>query len=187
MPRRKNKGPDDRLTKAGFVRSLPADMPPKEVAEKAKEAGLPLSSKNVSTIRAKDRARTKSPAKKVPQKRGPKKKGPRTGITKTAYVMGLPLTLSAREVVAEAKSKGIVLTEKHVSVIRSVAKKKNLLLSSKKKGGAGLERGSVRVSKSAGRLSPEDLLRAAVLAVGLPRATALVAEENRKLHLLLAG
>jgi hypothetical protein len=182
MSQTKKRAAGDSPSKAGFVRSMPADMPPKEVSEKAKEAGIILSPKNISTIRAKDRARGKG----APKASSPKKGTPKKGRTKTAFVLEFPFDLHARDVVAKAKSQGIVLTEKHVAAIRSIAKKKTRLGGKKKVSIASIK-SAVVLPKGASRLSPDDLLRAAVLAVGLPRATELVAEENRKLRLLLEG
>jgi hypothetical protein len=42
--------------------------------------------------------------------------------TKTAFVMGLPRDMSAREVVAKGKAQGIKLSEAHVYKIRSTSK-----------------------------------------------------------------
>jgi hypothetical protein len=42
--------------------------------------------------------------------------------TKTAFVMGLPREMSAREVVAKGKAQGIKLSEAHVYKIRSTSK-----------------------------------------------------------------
>jgi len=44
--------------------------------------------------------------------------------SKTRFVMGLPLDMSAREVVALGKAKGLVLSDAHVYKIRSVNKSK---------------------------------------------------------------
>ncbi|MFI5306316.1 MAG: hypothetical protein ACHQ53_03125 [Polyangiales bacterium] len=53
-----------------------------------------------------------------------KKKAGRTGPNKTAFVLGLPRTTPASEVVAKAKAQGIELTDRYVYVIRSKAKGK---------------------------------------------------------------
>ena len=42
-------------------------------------------------------------------------------------------------------------------------------------------------SRKSGPLSPDDLLRVAVLVVGLPRATSFIEEESRKIRSLLGG
>ena len=43
-------------------------------------------------------------------------------ITKTAFVLGLPQTLAAKDVVEKAKAAGMTLTDKHVYAIRSKSK-----------------------------------------------------------------
>jgi hypothetical protein len=53
-----------------------------------------------------------------------KKKSGKSYGNKTAFVLGLPRDLSAKEVVAKGKAQGIVLSEAHVYKIRSTAKSK---------------------------------------------------------------
>lgn len=53
-----------------------------------------------------------------------KKKSGKSYGNKTAFVLGLPRDLSAKDVVAKGKAQGIVLSEAHVYKIRSTAKSK---------------------------------------------------------------
>jgi hypothetical protein len=57
-------------------------------------------------------------------KTSPKKKSEKKTPSKTAFVLGLPKTTPASEVVAKAKALGIELTDRYVYVIRSKAKSK---------------------------------------------------------------
>jgi hypothetical protein len=51
------------------------------------------------------------------------KKPSRKTPSKSAFVRGLPATLPAKEVVAKAKAAGLVLSDRYVHVIRSIAKR----------------------------------------------------------------
>lgn len=62
-------------------------------------------------------------AKKKTAKRGTVKAAPALG-SKSGFVRDLPTTLSAKEVVAQAKGKGIVLSEAYVYKIRSGSKRR---------------------------------------------------------------
>jgi hypothetical protein len=55
---------------------------------------------------------------------------------KTKFVLGLPRDMSAKQVVAEGKKQGIVLSEAHVYKIRSTAKTKGVSAPSGKRGRA---------------------------------------------------
>ena len=63
--------------------------------------------------------------------------------TKTAFVMGLPRDMSAREVVAKGKAQGIKLSEAHVYKIRSTSK-----------GGAAKKAAKAPAKKAAKKAAP---------------------------------
>ena len=73
MPRKriaaKRRGAGPKTNKSAFVRSLPADMPAKDVVEKAKAQGMKLSVEYVYSIRAAAKTTAKKSAKAGAAKR----------------------------------------------------------------------------------------------------------------------
>lgn len=164
------------VSKSAFVRGLPASMPAKEVVAKAKAAGLTLSDRYVHVIRsiAKRAARNGHTALKTPRRGG------RPISSKRTFVLSLPASLSAAEVIKRAKAEGMQLTTNYVYKIRS-------------RGAAADEAVSLPAAKgmrSPGRRVLSDIARSArlngkgnnhdehfvalVLDVGLARAAALL-------------
>jgi hypothetical protein len=79
-------------SKAEFVRGLPEDMPAKNVVEKAKEAGLKLSTAYVYVIRSQARTGGKksSPSSDgAPRVAGPRGSGMEAKLIATASEIGL--------------------------------------------------------------------------------------------------
>jgi hypothetical protein len=87
-------------------------------------------------------------------------------LTKTAFVLGLDPTLSAAEVAQRAKEQGLTLTAAHVSVIRSVAKRKGVgsrkraatadpPLAAPKRGSASAKSAEARLYEAAAQLGLE--------------------------------
>ena len=113
--------------------------------------------------------------KKTANAAGPKKQ------TKTAYVLSLPRTLSAKEVVAKGKAAGISLSDAHVYAIRSDAKKRKA-----KAGGKGTPKKTSHATHknhhAVGDHSAEDLLKAAAAALGLPHALSILHAEYDKVR-----
>jgi len=114
-------------------------------------------------------------------------------ITKASFVRGIPSSVPAKEVVAKAKAAGMTLSEKHVYVIRSDAKKR-----SKKRGGALKSTSASSApstasaapkssSSSSGGGSNETNFRKLVLAIGIPKAKSLVSDVERRLNELISG
>jgi hypothetical protein len=110
--------------------------------------------------------------------------------TKASFVRAIPSSVPAKEVVAKAKAAGMTLSEKHVYVIRSDAKKR----SAKKKAGgaskghaASASPATKAVAHSAGGGSNETNFRKLVLALGIPKAKALVTDVERRLTQLISG
>lgn len=102
-------------SKSAFVRGLPASMPAKEVVAKAKAVGLTLSDRYVHVIR--------SIAKRAAKNGHPVAQGPRRGgrpiSSKRTFVLGLPSSLPAAEVIKRARAEGMKLTTNYVYKIRS--------------------------------------------------------------------
>lgn len=100
--------------------------------------------------------------------------------SKAAFVRALPDSLPAKEVVAKAKAAGMTLSEKHVYVIRSGARKK-------KAGGKISAKGIATSPRASNVGSDETSFRKLVLALGIPRAKAIVADVERRLEELIHG
>jgi len=116
MAAKKAKKPSAKTpSKSAFVRGLPASMPAKEVVAKAKAAGLTLSDRYVHVIRsiAKRAARVGHAVEKAPRRGG------RPISSKRTFVLSLPASLPAAEVIKRAKAEGMKLTTNYVYKIRS--------------------------------------------------------------------
>jgi hypothetical protein len=102
-------------SKSAFVRGLPASLPAKEVVAKAKVAGLTLSDRYVHVIR--------SIAKRAAKQGGGEGKATRRGgrpiSSKRTFVLSLPASLPAADVIKRAKGQGMKLTTNYVYKIRS--------------------------------------------------------------------
>jgi hypothetical protein len=162
-------------SKSAFVRGLPASMPAKEVVAKAKAAGLTLSDRYVHVIRsiAKRAARNGHTALKTPRRGG------RPISSKRTFVLSLPASLPAAEVIKRARAEGMQLTTNYVYKIRSrgaAASETALTIPSLKKGGRnGRGRVLSDIARSANGSSQHDEhFVALVLDVGLARAAALL-------------
>lgn len=108
--------------------------------------------------------------------------------TKASFVRAIPSSVPAKEVVAKAKAAGMTLSEKHVYVIRSDAKKRS---AKKKAGGASkghapAAQATKSVSHSGGGAN-ETNFRKLVLALGIPKAKSLVTDVERRLNQLISG
>ena len=104
--------------KSAFVRSLAFDTPSAQVIAKARAKGMTLTRNDVHAIRA--IARRKE-ARGRPGARVLKRAG---GVNKSAFVRGLPASLSAVEVITRARAKGIKLSAAQVYTIRANARRK---------------------------------------------------------------
>jgi len=164
-------------SKSAFVRGLPASMPAKEVVAKAKAAGLTLSDRYVHVIRsiAKRAARNGHTALKAPRRGG------RPISSKRTFVLSLPASLSAAEVIKRARAEGMQLTTNYVYKIRSRGAAANEstinvnALSAVKGGRAGRGRVLSDIARSAnGSTQHDEHFVALVLDVGLARAAALL-------------
>jgi len=106
--------------------------------------------------------------------------------TKTAYVLSLPRSMPAKDVVAKGKAAGISLSVAHVYAIRSDAKKR------KAKGAAKAahkktSHATARTNHAVGNHKAEDLLRAVAAELGLSHAMSILKAEHDRVHRLLVG
>lgn len=103
-------------------------------------------------------------------------------MTKASFVLSLPRSMSAKEVLAKGKAAGIELSAAHVYAIRSSAKSKG------KKSALGARTtnhvAGTSVSHKIGH-SAEDLLRAVAAELGLPRAMSVLQTEHDRVRRLL--
>jgi len=117
----------------------------------------------------------------MPRKTAAKSTAPKKQ-TKTAYVMSLPRTLSAKEVVAKGKAAGISLSDAHVYAIRSDAKKRKA-----KARGTATPKKSAYATHNTHGVSEGDIevLRNLAAKIGVPRVLSILeAERERALRIL---
>jgi hypothetical protein len=161
------------VSKSAFVRGLSTSLPAKEVVAKAKSAGLKISDRYVHVIR--------SIAKRAAKSGNGAASGPRRGgrpiSSKRTFVLSLPSSMPASEVIDRAKAQGMTLTTNYVYKIRSRGAAAHERLGStppppllKPTRGSGVRRGA----HSAPSNGQEERFVALVLDVGLSRATALL-------------
>jgi hypothetical protein len=187
MAAKKAKKPSAKTpSKSAFVRGLPASMPAKEVVAKAKAAGLTLSDRYVHVIRsiAKRAARNGHAVEKAPRRGG------RPISSKRTFVLGLPASLPAAEVIKRAKAEGMKLTTNYVYKIRSRGAAADAALATRGASAPRGRNGSASFAKLSRGRAAADIARAArstnghgphdedfvalVLDVGLARAAALL-------------
>jgi hypothetical protein len=167
------------VSKSAFVRGLSTSLPAKEVVAKAKSAGLNISDRYVHVIR--------SIAKRAAKHGNGAASGPRRGgrpiSSKRTFVLSLPASMAASEVIDRAKAQGMTLTTNYVYKIRSrgaAASERPPSNGSsgivpKAGAGASASRGTRgRPGRAAPSNGQEERFVALVLDVGLSRATALL-------------
>lgn len=195
-----------KMSKAAFVRSLPADMHPRDVVAKAKEAGLIFLPQYVYGVRSADaaskgrRAKTstaaKSTAPATAAKASPRaaSKRSRKALSKTAFVLAQPSEMMAKDVVAKAKSEGLTISTAHVYAIRSDARRKSataVVASHRPAKSAAAPvptaapaaaRGPERSSAALPLASVESELKRLMLIVGVQRSREIAADLSRRLE-----
>jgi hypothetical protein len=125
-------------------------------------------------------ATKKKAAKKTTKKAGAKKgRG-----SASAFVRSMPATMPAKEVVAAAAKKGIKISEGLVYTTRAYDRGKAGKKGTPKKPGPKPKQWKPQVFKGGGNAESE--LKRAALAVGFPRARAVVEELEKKYMALLS-
>ena len=160
MPRKRRA-----TSKSDFIRSLPASLSANEVAEKAREAGITLTTRLVYKVRGRvsSKARKKATTSKstatsvatpspsaAPAAPGRRRAGP-----KSDFVRSQPANLSTAEVIARAKKAGISLTAALVYLVRG-------------KGNSSAKRSATskpRAVPASGQLRASDFIRAQPLSM----------------------
>ena len=167
MPKKPKKGgaAAAKPNKSAFVRSLAFDMPSAEVIARAKAKGMKLTRNDVHAIRAIARRKDEQPKSSGSNHRGG------GSINKSAFVRSLPSNLSAAEVIARGKAKGIRLSAAQVYTIRANARRKRPkgAIERPLRGKAPL------TAASLGADSREAEFIAAALDLGLTKAEGLIA------------
>ena len=168
MPKKPKKGgaAAAKPNKSAFVRSLAFDMPSAEVISRAKAKGMKLTRNDVHAIRAIARRKDEQP-----KASGGNSRGGGGSINKSAFVRSLPSNLSAAEVIARGKAKGIRLSAAQVYTIRANARRKRPkgAIERPLRGKAPL------TAASLGADSREAEFIAAALDLGLTKAEGLIA------------
>ena len=174
MPKKPKKSPTAKPNKSAFVRSLAFDMPSAEVIARAKAKGMKLTRNDVHAIRAIARRKTERP-----RPTGANTRSSSSGVNKSAFVRSLPATLSAAEVIARGKTKGIRLSAAQVYTIRANARRKKPKAST---ANVRAPRGSKHrlTATRIGADSREAEFIAAALDLGLTKAEGLIAALRSK-------
>jgi hypothetical protein len=111
--------------------------------------------------------------------------------TKASFVRAIPASVPAKEVVAKAKAAGMTLSEKHVYVIRSDAKKRSKKRAAKGSAPAKATTGhstlAAKTVSHSGGSANETNFRKLVLALGIPKSKSLVSDVERRLNQLISG
>jgi hypothetical protein len=164
MPKKKSAaGAAKKVNKSAYVRTLPSSMSAKDVVAKAKSDGITLSVSQVYTIRTNAKKQGKGSGTRA----AGRPRGSRAG-TKSAFVRSLPRSLSAKEVVEQAKQRGMTLSVAQVYNIRSTSASKGRPAST------SIARPAPRAVTSSG--DAESRLRRLIIELGLQRAKAVMAE-----------
>jgi hypothetical protein len=112
------------------------------------------------------------------------KKAPQT---KAGFVRSLPANLTAKEVVAKAKTANITVTEKQVYNIRSAARVARKAKRAKANGRSSARPANGAPARPAAARSAEDVLRAVGAELGLAHAIAVLEDEHRRVRRLISG
>lgn len=99
--------------------------------------------------------------------------------SKTAFVLALPATMTAKDVVAKGKAAGVKLSTAYVYVIRANAKR-----GSSKKTASRESAQSVMPSR---RSRSEEVLLGAAAVVGLSHALEVLRNERTRVHRMIAA
>jgi cell division septation protein DedD len=117
------------MTKSDFIRKFSFTTPASDIVTKAKPFNLKFTPSFVYAIRAMDKKRKRVPSQGKPAavavSTAASSAVPTRGksINKSAFVRGLPATLSASDVISRGRAQGIKLTAAQVYTVRANAKR----------------------------------------------------------------
>jgi hypothetical protein len=195
-----NKSASKSPTKSDFIRKFSASTSASDIVSKAKAANLKLTPSFVYAIRAMDKKRkggskaakpVSAAASAAPSSAASAAKS----VNKSAWVRGLPASMSAADVIAKGKAQGIKLTAAQVYTVRANAKRAgdtapaaaNVTVKPKGKPGPkpGSKGKSSSVATAASTTSPagghDHHFVNLVLNIGLSKAEALIARLRAKM------
>lgn len=203
MPKAKKTAAAAPMTKSDFIRKFSLSTPASDIVTKAKGVNLKLTPSFVYAIRAMDKKRKRVPsagAAKPAAASAPAATGRK--INKSAFVRGLPSSMSAADVVAKGKAAGIKLSAAQVYTVRANAKRSGVAapkasaavavapLVPKPKGKPGPKPKAAKVAapKAAKKISMsgdhEQTFARLVLNIGLTKAEALLERVRDKVNSL---
>ena len=175
------------ISKSDFIRKQPNSMSAADVVKKAKAEGIKFATQLVYNVRNAKKTARKSVRRQASSPTATASTS-KPVQSKAAFVRSLPPTMSAKDVVAEAKRQGIKIAERYVYWARS--------------SGTGLAK-TTATREAARRSSPrqataitrpvttpskvEDLLRAVAAEIGLGRAIELLEAERARVHAMMRG
>ena len=194
MPKAKKTAAAAPMTKSDFIRKFSLSTPASEIVTKAKGVSLKLTPSFVYAIRAMDKKRKRVPAvaaKPAAASAAPVASTRRT-VNKSAFVRGLPSTMSAAEVIAKGKAAGIKLTAAQVYTVRANAKrvggKAPKAAAAPKAATAAAPKKAVgrpaKAAKVSGSGDHESHFARLVLNIGLTKAEALLERVREKVNAL---
>jgi hypothetical protein len=196
------------MSKAEFIRSLPRDMPSKEVVQKGKVLGLSMAedyvhkirstSKKAAATKAAKKALPKAPAKKAAGKKAAAKRAGKAShgpalVNKALFVRKQSRTIPAKDVVAAGAKIGISLTTDYVHKVRSTSKAKPKTAKPKisRKRAVSAKKPARKMAARrpvARKTGPSDhAFRKLALDLGLQNAKRMIADFEAKLNAVIAG
>jgi hypothetical protein len=179
MPKTSKKTP-----KSDFIRAQPATMSASDVVAKAKAQKLKISRALVYMVRGSSKTKPR-PFATTSGVTTSKATSPTPSKSKAAFIRSLPTTMSAKDVVATGKAKGIKFDVTYVYSARRPSKgsapKKRAAVARPGRTSASVPRPMTTTS------SAEDLLRALGAEIGLGRAVGILVDERAKLRAVIGA
>jgi hypothetical protein len=171
--------------KSDFIRAQPASMPAADVVKKAKASGLKIRAGLVYEVRRVARAKRRASAKLTAAASASSAVTSTTkpAQSKAAFVRSLPKSMSAKEVVAEARKNGIKIADTYVYWARRTGKglAKTTARRSTVRQAPAIKRPITTSSKV------EELLKAVAAEIGLGRAIEILAGERARVRAVMRG
>ncbi len=188
-----------KITKTAYVMALPLDMPAKLVVAKAKADGIELSEGHVHNIRSAAKTKTKAKPKAAKAKKAskkaaaPKATAPSAAgtMSKADFVRSQPPDMKAADVVKAARKAGLKMAVSTVYETRAYDRRNAKKAGKKAPDAKAAAPAPVTATKAVAPIEAstgsEIAFRKLVIALGVERATAILADVRRKLDQLVAG
>jgi len=172
------------ISKSDFIRAQPASLSTAEVVAKGKEAGIKLNRVLVYKVRAKGKPKKAAGAKRAAVSAKASTSAKHVA-SKAAFVRGLPASMPAKDVVAQAKAAGLKLGVSYVYNIRGAAK-----MAAKKKRAAAKSPAVATVASPSGAgvsSRAANLLKAVAAEIGLGPAIEILQGERARVAAVIGG